>query len=411
MSWMLRSYQANSANPKIPTSDIFQGLTGKSYIPLALCALERDFPGPQAHLINGIIPDPLLNASSDFIGRTAMYLLLNATGTLEEWRKSNETLLEVQSTKASWASFQLGDLSLKVTACFSNPQPYEYEIQAFTANEEPVFDTELAWDPDANSTSSRGAYNSTAIREMLGATEKKLSLEQRQIFNLTAPANWSAANMETKHGITTYSFLTETLFRYTSIPPASLPEIYTTTTMISESAAAERSIHRTHAEIFQRVFQETGNPALAMQALWTILHQMAYYDWLPQYDITAPASIRMFEDMYLPVRWTGLSIILGLLGLHALIMIIAVVMFLWKTETSMLRNSWQAISQVVSPHTADAIHHGSGMTNKEMKAAMEDGRIDDGWMRISHNVLTGRTEATARRQGNGATYSAVAGTA
>ncbi|KAF2832477.1 hypothetical protein CC86DRAFT_401244 [Ophiobolus disseminans] len=386
-------------NCTIPTAEYFEG---KSYANLSLCSIEYG----QARLINGIKPDPDLNVSSGIMGQTSTFLLLQTTGNATEWGNSNDTLVNVQSSKPSWRSFRKGSFNLNLTACFVNPLPSEYEVQALSNHDD--FDVELDWNATAK------AYNSTSIRRMLGATGGSLSAEQRGLLRLLPMANWTAADIKTKHNISTNHFIWDTLLRYSSQPVVDeetgpTEDVYTQTTYFTENAHPERSVHRTHVEIFQRVFQETGDAGLALQALWTVLLEMAYYDFFPQYDVNATATFTSSKTINAPVQWRAMGAILGLLAIHTALIVAALVLFNKRTEMSLLGNAWQAVSQVMTTDTAAAVHHGATTTDREVRGSMRHGGAADGRIRIAHSVHGGRVEATAVRQRNGATYSAPVG--
>jgi hypothetical protein len=161
--------------------------------------------------------------------------------------------------------------------------------------------------------------------------------------------------------------------------------------------------------IFQNILQDTGNPALAVQTLFTTLLQMAYYDFIFEYDLKASAKYRLSDILNIPCRWSALGAVLGLLGLHFALTFTALSMFLKRTEMSLLGNAWQAVSQVVSTDTAAVLHHGATTTDREVRGTMKQNGSADKTIRITKSMSNGRTEATAVRQRQGATYIAPVG--
>ena len=58
---------------------------------------------------------------------------------------------------------------------------------------------------------------------------------------------------------------------------------------------------------------------------------------------------------------------MALLILHGVLIITAVVLFLSKTEHSLLGSAWQAVAQVSSSDTMNTMQHASNMTDLEVK--------------------------------------------
>lgn len=53
-------------------------------------------------------------------------------------------------------------------------------------------------------------------------------------------------------------------------------------------------MRRTHCALFKDTIQNNDlaeGPAKAMQTLYTVLMQMAYYDYSPQFDVSGPAEM------------------------------------------------------------------------------------------------------------------------
>jgi hypothetical protein len=79
--------------------------------------------------------------------------------------------------------------------------------------------------------------------------------------------------------------------------------------MFISGAISWHSVHRSHATISQDIIHQTGNPALALETLYTILLQMAYYDILSEYDISSPARWQVLGVLNIPHHWRAFSVI------------------------------------------------------------------------------------------------------
>lgn len=347
----------------------------------SLCILSSS-PGK---LLGGISPeDP--DASS--VGSTTASLLLNATrldGTYGELATANsDTVLEQQqSSAAPWTKFGNEAMSFDLSICFTNPLPRDYDITANSASDASSYEANQV-------TTGTGAlagsfvYDTSGVQKMMGVDGADLTLEQRQLLTIVPPTNWNASRMDNRHNTKSHSFIQEVLNKdedgdYSfQLVPWSIPK---------------DAMHRNHVTLLQHVLSRSGNPALAMQALWTILLELAYYDLLPLNNIKAPANYGLSEEVLIPVRWNCFAAVMGILGLHILLVFTALVLFVTRTEMSLLGNAWQAVSQVLSTDTADAIHHGAMATDDEVKDTFKNSGISDGRIRIAKCEQSGRTEA------------------
>jgi hypothetical protein len=387
-------------NCTIPTSDI---VSDRPYWQTSLCTRGVD----QGRLMGGITGDDDVSDSNP-MGHTSAHLLLNATGGVEDWTNAFGNGTETGQTQSSgsfWTRYSNNNVSVEFTLCFVNPLPGNYKVHV--TSDVAGDDGYMFWN------STLKSYNTSYIQEQYGATGKDVDPKIRGQFTLAQTRNWTASRAEHVYGVETQDFIWDTLVRTDfAYLYAFLYNIATddmdavgSTTMFSEGAPPQYSVHRSHAVIFQDILKKTGNPALALQTIWTVLMQMAYYDFYYEYDATAEAVYKVSSFYVIPCRWRAFGCILGLLGLHFVLIFIAIRLFLLRTEMSLLGNAWQAISQVVSTDTANVVHHGATATDGEVKTSgMAAGRI-----RITKSLASGRTEAIAVRERHGATYSAPAG--
>lgn len=384
-------------NCSIPVSDWY---LGKRYWQTSLCTVGATY----ARLSGGITPDD--EDPDSATGHTAALLLLNATGYSDDWNASLPEGIQLQLAESSspiWTRYARENVSVDFSLCFTNPMPSHYSVTA--SSDEDFFDGVLNY--------SNGSFNTSEIRKMYGATGETLTPAQRGQLDLKHSSDWRALKAEIVYNATTADFIWETLARvnYEAVITKDI-EAYVgvgSTTMFSENALPQHSVHRNHAVIFQDTIQNTGDPSVALQTLFTILLQMAYYDFLYEYDVAAPAWYKVSAKLNIPHQWKALGVILSLLGLHFALVSTAVRMFLVRTEMSLLGNAWQAVSQVVSTDTAGVLHHGATTTDREVKDSMKQSGVGDSKIRIAKSVTSGRTEATAVRQRHGATYSAPVG--
>lgn len=119
--------------------------------------------------------------------------------------------------------------------------------------------------------------------------------------------------------------------------------------------------------IFRDTLIDTGNPALAWQALTTSVMRMAYYDWLPTFDTFLDAKITSKVPCQVPIHFTGFSIVTADLALHLILFTVSVIWFSLATKTSLLNNAWQVVAQLKSRETEGLLDHATVLTDSEVK--------------------------------------------
>jgi hypothetical protein len=338
-------------------------------------------------------------------GHTSAHLLLNVTGSFSDWNVSlpqGAQLQQIESSEPMWTRYGQNNVSIDFSLCFVNPLPWSYSVTAMSDRD--GADRAFLYNVTTKT------YDTSDLRAMYGATAKSLTLVQREQLELKSKSNWTASRVDNVYKMKANDFIWDTLGRinyasYYSDDESAFDGVGSTT-MFTQGAVPEFSVHRSHAALYQDIIQDTRNPALSLQALFTVLLQMAYYDFLYEYDLEAPVEYRYSDKLDIPRQWRALGAISALLVLHFLLLLIALRMFLTRTEMSLLGNAWQAVSQVVSTDTADVLHHGATTTDREVKGSMKQSGIADGRIRIAKSATSGRTEAAAVRQRQDATYTA-----
>lgn len=156
-------------------------------------------------------------------------------------------------------------------------------------------------------------------------------------------------------------------------------------------------IHPDHTDFFQEVLKRTNNPALALSELTYRIYQMYFYYWQPNYDIIEQANTVNAVAVQLPRRWTGLIIVLLIIFVHFITLTITVISFALHTESSMLGEPWQAVSQVLSPETEGLIQEGAkgaSMADRHVKEWAKSTGRDIGF----YSVIQHREDQEAKIQ-------------
>ena len=339
----------------------------------------------------------------------APLLLMNSTGSgwqsvLDELSYESETPIVgpynwTQTSSGVWTDLKPSndtlDIGLSATLCFANFNTANYLVRVDDGDdfEEPK---NMSW-----ATTSK-TYDTSMVRRMLDTSNKELTPRQRGILSLHPPANgnWttqklndSGSDYVTTPVITGLRKLINPLANRAS---ASIDSSWGASAAFTPFSTYN-GVHKTHAAIFQDVIKSTGNPALAFQAFFTILTQMTYYDLLPQFDIASNATYSTSERVEVPNQWVGFGVVMVLLVVHAILIITAVVLFLSKTDHSLLGNAWQAVAQVSSSDTMDTVHQASNMTDLEVKRLLRMNSYEDNEVVLKTGADTGRSQAVYRR--------------
>ena len=371
-----QKYVLKNFNCSAPTLNFAEGAT---YGNASLCLLGIHY----AKLLGGIVTeeyDPDLP-----LGTTMAQLLINATSVSNDYFKTisgNATLKQMDSSAPSWARFGNANMTFDLSACFFNPQPKDYQVSAFAY--ENSYDSTSYWDNSTGET----FFNTLGVEYALNGVTDNLTPSQRGQLTLMPSSNWTANLTSDFHNVSIQSFILDSLTIHSG-------ESTSPTFQLTPFVYPEEAMHRTHADLMTKFLRKTHNPALALQAHWTVLLQMAYYDFSGEYDVHAPAVYGVSVPVIIPFRWTSFAVVMGLLALHSALVIFAVVLFITRTEMSLLGNSWQAVSQVWSTDTATTVHQGAMATDEEMKKSTKESHLAGERMVIAKSAKTGRTEAVS----------------
>ncbi|KAJ4363628.1 hypothetical protein N0V83_009924 [Neocucurbitaria cava] len=127
-----------------------------------------------------------------------------------------------------------------------------------------------------------------------------------------------------------------------------------------------------HVWLFQEIVRTGGSIAFALQSLITVLAGLAYYDQLAQFDkIDDSVAITRFITTNVPQRIGGFVAVTVVMVVYMLLVTVVLWLFLTQSRFSLLGNTWQCISQVVTEHTTDYVDAGSTLTDTQMGKVMQ----------------------------------------
>jgi hypothetical protein len=147
------------------------------------------------------------------------------------------------------------------------------------------------------------------------------------------------------------------------------------------------AVHRIYIAIFQDLLQQQQgrNPALALQAIFTILTQRSYYDFLPQFDLGDFALWASSETVNIPDKWLGLTIVLIGITAHLAVLIVVTTVFYFKTNVSILGNAWHAVARTMTEDTMSTLSKADFQTDDHverlLKASGRDQKVADSTMK------------------------------
>lgn len=281
------------------------------------------------------------------------YLLLNVSQPAAWWwnigKANNQSITDFDVSGDRFCTHLDTDTSysvrLSATLCYYNPGPVQYDVamQSNTGRIEPT----VGWD------AKQGQYDTGEVRKQLGVTENRLGYGDRGVLKLIKERDWPMYELKSM------DLLGE---------PPSQNFALCQFCQRSNSTIA----HRALAALFQDVLVETGNPALALQALFTTISQMTYYSLLVEFDQDGPAQVMYFITRLMPRRWTGFAVVVTLLAAHLCCGVLILISFLTRCQCSMLGQVWRCIAQVRSGDTDAVLKKAAVSTDGEISKWLKD---------------------------------------
>ncbi|KAG5776255.1 hypothetical protein H9Q73_010087 [Fusarium xylarioides] len=100
-------------------------------------------------------------------------------------------------------------------------------------------------------------------------------------------------------------------------------------------------------QIFNDTLNTTNSPALAIQALTTIVWRMAYYDHITSYSqALLPANVTTFDLAQVPDRQLGFTMLMVIITGNIIIFFVIAFFFLRHIKSSFVENAWHTIAQI-----------------------------------------------------------------
>jgi hypothetical protein len=91
--------------------------------------------------------------------------------------------------------------------------------------------------------------------------------------------------------------------------------------------------------IFAQMVKLTRDPALAVQAFFTILFASTYYDRIVMFDSAAPLFQVSLVQVTRPLGWTAYIVVVGVVILHLILILLTTIVFFSSGKLSRMGNS------------------------------------------------------------------------
>jgi hypothetical protein len=241
----------------------------------------------------------------------------------------------------------------------------------------------LEWDH------TNAKYDTRAVREQLGAVSNPKALGERGILELNL-GDFSKTQV-VRYGPTVPQFIVSST--YPNINEENSFD-FTTYMCISCNVAQNGSrydrAHAVLATLFYDVIKDTGHPALALQAVWTTIFGMSYYDHIEQFDYNGSSTVVGYKDVLVPTSMRALIIISVILLVHLLLVLAIVIAFAMSKKPGMIGNSWGVVGQLQGDTVQTYTKKYSSLRDGQVKAKMKEEGVDSVWVGLSARARGGR---------------------
>lgn len=186
------------------------------------------------------------------------------------------------------------------------------------------------------------------VRSQLGALRTRQPTTQRGVLDLSLDSNYADQQLEVDGSS---NRLMDTMMYYMAIRPIyAINAIVLCTACISSGAEApgmNYAVDETLRAVFFDALHDTGSPAVALQALFTVISHMAYQRLMPYFYVPGAGRITVQRDLNIPVSRRGLGIVAGLLLVQCILTAASVVLFARRSRYTRLASSWQVMAHTL----------------------------------------------------------------
>jgi hypothetical protein len=121
-------------------------------------------------------------------------------------------------------------------------------------------------------------------------------------------------------------------------------------------------------QVFNDVIINTGSPALALQAILTLVTRVCYYDWVQAFNDEAIGTTTRFIDALIPIHNGGIIAVIVILFVLLLFHMFTVYLFFSYTSKTRLSDSWQCVMQLAESSDVRSVMQNEHLaTDKDVK--------------------------------------------
>ncbi|KAI2462707.1 hypothetical protein F4781DRAFT_419186 [Annulohypoxylon bovei var. microspora] len=270
-------------------------------------------------------------------------LVTRNNGTFDDWSFIKQNVSNIPDTSIwddEWTNWKAGDnINLDVSLCFSEFLWDLSYVDMSTTHDtvEPI----VPYDPKLET------IDTSAVRTLLGVNSESPNPSDRQLLTINSISN-TTIDSRLLHYLD--GAITSGIFGIPD-PPSG------TTINGNGYSYGVSSINPfvDYVTVFQDTLRYTNRPALAIQAMFAIMAMSMHYANLPTLDQPASVSITQAVSATVPVRWTGLAIVAGVVCANTISIIAITAVFLLRTRFSKQGHFWHTVSQLISERTVDVL--------------------------------------------------------
>lgn len=339
--------------------------------PAAICHLPIN-PDPNTHTL------PAWDQHSslfDFTSGSWAHLVFATNIPISYWNQveqSGPVTLGEPTSYGEWVSNEVEPGKfLNTTLCFSGINTTVASV-TMTGN---INQTEpnLAW----NATTS--SFDIGPLKTLFDTGYMRKTPSQRGIFTITGdiqdPAPLSAFNVNDTSAKNAVDASSATLGGGASAAVWGNTVSGSSVGMCNHCSIFGGGVSDDIAALFQYIINTTGRSAIAIDTYLAMLSRSWYYSLLPKFDTPGYVDVVFVAEVVLPLRWSGLTAVLVLVGTNTVLMWIISVLYIRRTQLSLAGNYWHAVAQLVSKETVPLLERSGEMMDDDVakKLDLENG--------------------------------------
>lgn len=195
-------------------------------------------------------------------------------------------------------------------------------------------------EPKSSWLHDQSRYVTADVRRQLGATNETLTASDRGVLTISKESLDRAVEDEIKPADIAYGAMATGWW-------GAAGGLCTKHRVMKSLASTSKSPNDSQSfwdHFFTEAMEETGSPALAVQALNTAASRMLYTRWFPSFTQAKRAEIATLVNARGPVRAIGYSLVLSIIFVQVVQLVVTTAMFR-TCRSSMLDNVWMATAR------------------------------------------------------------------